>query len=761
MRPVCHFELVETSDYLPRRAQGLLNELGKKDQIQASQVRCVEVKSVGTRVRNTKRFHVVNPTNGTFEFEWAPCGEPNSAWRCGTPKGMIISGKRGEMIFEYTPDVVGVAEAFFRFKIPAQGVDELFLFAGSVVEPRVMLDRTRVDFASHMVGMVEKETIHLVNNEHLPFSFAFDKESVSLGALSDEGKRPVIEISPMSGLLPPNGRTAIEVRFCPSNEKFVNLNVECLIRKKPTPLNLNVKGEGYGIHARLTLEETGGGGGHAIELMPAPAINHVDFGTVHLNEGVTKKVTVLNAGKFNFDYLFDRNTKNPMLMLTGGKTGGTVRKNDRVELNLVFNPVSATTLDGMVLTCTIAGKLEYRLQVAGRGVAPALHFSFVRYDFGPCFINKPGVPPISEETVLRVANHDPLRNISLDCTMEKSRVLEVRHDPCVLSPGEHVDIVLALTPRDQTAYAFPVPFLCNGSSTVTVDVFGRGVPARLELANPSQANVSFGAVREGDEAVRQVRLINRSARALPFELIDEEHLSAGRLEACDVRFFPRHVPALGVKEAVTLELRFAPRRRMAPFNEDLFVYYAGEKRKLLNVAGQSTGMDISLETDTLPFPKVCEGSQLTRKLQLENRGDMPARFRWQVPTFGQHFSISPVEGVVPAGSEFAFEVASSTRASSTTTCASRACGSTSRAARRSCSRASARACRSPTTRCASCSSSRACARRRRRPSRSRTRRRSRGSSRPCSRARTGAATTSCRCRRRARPTSRSRTSRSR
>ena len=518
-----------------------------------------------------------------------------------------------------------------------------------------MLDRTRVDFASHMVGMVEKETIHLVNNEHLPFSFAFDKESVSLGALSDEGKRPVIEISPMSGLLPPNGRTAIEVRFCPSNEKFVNLNVECLIRKKPTPLNLNVKGEGYGIHARLTLEETGGGGGHAIELMPAPAINHVDFGSVHLNEGVTKKVTVLTAGKCPVDYLFDRNTKTPLLRLTGGTTGGTC-KNDRVELNLVFNPVSATTLDGMVLTCTIAGRLEYRLHVAGRGVAPALHFSFVRYDFGPCFINKPGVPPIAEETVLRVANHDPMRNISLDCTMEKSRVLEVRHDPCVLSPGEHVDIVLALTPRDQTAYAFPVPFLCNGSSTVTVDVFGRGVPARLELANPSQANVSFGAVREGDEAVRQVRLINRSARALPFELIDEEHLSAGRLEACDVRFFPRHVPALGVKEAVTLELRFAPRRRMAPFNEDLFVYYAGEKRKLLSVAGQSTGMDISLETDTLPFPKVCEGSQLTRKLQLENRGDMPARFRWQVPTFGQHFSISPVEGVVPAGSELAFDV---------------------------------------------------------------------------------------------------------
>ena len=88
---------------------------------------------------------------------------------------------------------------------------------------------------------------------------------------------------------------------------------------------------------------------------------------------------------------------------------------------------------------------------------------------------------------------------------------------------------------------------------------------------------------------------------------------------------------------------------MATFNEELFVFYAGEKKRLLTVSGQSTGMDVSLETDTLPFPKVCEGSQLTRKLQLENRGDMPARFRWQTPTFGQHFTIAPIEGVVPAG----------------------------------------------------------------------------------------------------------------
>ena len=80
-------------------------------------MRVAELQSKGTRVRNTKRFHVVNPTSSSYEFTWEPLGDPNPAWRCATPKGHILSGKRGEMIFEYTPDAVGVAEAFYRFKV--------------------------------------------------------------------------------------------------------------------------------------------------------------------------------------------------------------------------------------------------------------------------------------------------------------------------------------------------------------------------------------------------------------------------------------------------------------------------------------------------------------------------------------------------------------------------------------------------------------------------------------------------------------------
>lgn len=57
LRPVCHFALQESPDYLQRRQSHLLaNELGQQGlAIEAASVRVLEVVSRGTHVRNTRR----------------------------------------------------------------------------------------------------------------------------------------------------------------------------------------------------------------------------------------------------------------------------------------------------------------------------------------------------------------------------------------------------------------------------------------------------------------------------------------------------------------------------------------------------------------------------------------------------------------------------------------------------------------------------------------------------------------------------------
>lgn len=61
------------------------------------------------------RFYVVNPTNVGYDFSWESQGNPHPAWRCVTQRGMILAGKRGEMVFEYTPDDMEVAEVLRYF----------------------------------------------------------------------------------------------------------------------------------------------------------------------------------------------------------------------------------------------------------------------------------------------------------------------------------------------------------------------------------------------------------------------------------------------------------------------------------------------------------------------------------------------------------------------------------------------------------------------------------------------------------------------
>ena len=46
-------------------------------QIDAS-YQIIEFESLGTKVKNTKRFYVVNPTNQAYEFVWEPIEKPGT-----------------------------------------------------------------------------------------------------------------------------------------------------------------------------------------------------------------------------------------------------------------------------------------------------------------------------------------------------------------------------------------------------------------------------------------------------------------------------------------------------------------------------------------------------------------------------------------------------------------------------------------------------------------------------------------------------------
>ena len=145
-----------------------------------------------------------------------------------------------------------------------------------------------------LIGQGARETLHIVNTEHLPFSFAFEKSSFATGP---GGGESVLSIEPTTGVVGPDSSLPIEIVFSPSLEKHFNFNVELRVRNKPQPLVLNVKGEGYAIHDTLHL---GDANGKLVEISHYTP-TRVDFGLVHINDKIIRQLQITNSGRFNFD----------------------------------------------------------------------------------------------------------------------------------------------------------------------------------------------------------------------------------------------------------------------------------------------------------------------------------------------------------------------------------------------------------------------------------------------------------------------------
>ena len=153
-RPIIHFELPPT-------------QFVKADKEGIADSKVIEFVSLGTNIRNTKRFMTTNPTSQGYEFEWEEVLDEKKkqkpAFRCMTQKGLILSGKKSEMVFEYTPDTVGEHESRWLFKIPSENITQQFLVIGKVSEPNIMFESGKLKFGPLLINGHNKETVKIIN----------------------------------------------------------------------------------------------------------------------------------------------------------------------------------------------------------------------------------------------------------------------------------------------------------------------------------------------------------------------------------------------------------------------------------------------------------------------------------------------------------------------------------------------------------------------------------------------------------------------
>ena len=639
-RPLCHLEL-EESDWLSggRRPPTLTTPGGKPVDPTS---RCIEFESLGTQVRNTRRFFVMNPTNISYKYRWecedgtgAAVAHLSAAFKCIHKEGFVLSGMKSEMVFEYVPDSDQLLESFWRFVIPEHDISVPFILVGHVKEPRVFFDKTFCNFNSLLLDHKGVQSVKLVNKEHIPFVFNFDGKTY--GANEDP---QVVKITPSQGTIPPEGEQTITVEFTPRTERSYNYNAVCLVKKKATRLALNIKGEGFDNHASITMEDERG----TTEVLPG-GLTAIDFGEVHLNEMRQKIVAVTNKGKYPIEYDL-QTAKNRMLTIK--PPHGIVNKGERQEVKFVFQPMSAShVMQDHPVELKIINGPRFNLNVSARGRRPNLNFSLMKMDFGSCFLYRQGALP--NVAVLRLTNEDT-QDISYDAQFDNKPWLEVDAPPTNLAPGQSEEIKIVFMPREMKTYSEVIPFMINGLIVVNVDITGSGHECDIAIANPAQFNYNLGAVKVGTVVDRRIKVKNNSPVLAECSIAN----SVARLAGIDINIRPSEF-SLRPKETIELELSYAPQSRTMPFSEDVKVIISGVEKTLMVVSGSAVGVELKLESDMLFFGAVVANSRAKRVIQLENIGDIGTKWRWAADAFNPDFSVDPVEGFLNPHDEVSLE----------------------------------------------------------------------------------------------------------
>lgn len=516
-----------------------------------------------------------------------------------------------------------------------------FLLIGYAEEPSVYLNQSGVNFKTVMIGRKATEVIKVVNDEKQSFHFAFNAATVEM----DSEGVPVLRISPNSGIVEPNSEVKVEVSFLPTTEKFYNFNLSCNVRKKPTPITINIKGEGYKIHDIVEAELLDG---TTVKLNAGNDKDFlVDFGAVQINEKRCRKFTLFNGGKFNFSFAW----KFSRLINGLGIQPeiGSIQRGEKVACELLFAPNSVISFADINLVCEIQNGKSYNVSVKGSGAKPFLKITPLNLDFGTHFINRGTLSPITK--ILEISNND-----NCEMTVEinsdgETDWIEYEKGLLTLNQGELKQIPFIFYPREPRVFKCTLKVEVNSMQVTEIPVFGEGCDLKIEA---DLQIINFGVVKIGSNNIKTVKIFNKSKIAAPISLGPNSVISNLTSYGCH---FPDFRDLLiKPKSSISIDIKFQPHRRINMFTEEILTEFGGFSRKLFMISGACHGTEVRLENDTLPFGAVFQKSFTSRRLQLQNIGDVGAKFSWDIQKLSPDFSINPREGYILPGMEIPLEV---------------------------------------------------------------------------------------------------------
>ncbi|KAK9888678.1 hypothetical protein WA026_000908 [Henosepilachna vigintioctopunctata] len=367
---------------------------------------------------------------------------------------------------------------------------------GHCREPLVYYEHPYVALETTLIYSPADKEIILKNDEDEGIHFRFKKSTL---VSTDQ---QVLTVSPMSGLMKPKSKNAI--RFSSESSKCGEtiFNVKCLIQYMSIPLQLNVITNVIQVTSSLIY--------FSKEListdMEPNVINVINLGVIIPHKKEELRFELQNTCSVGLYYSWSTEDKLLKTRVQFLQEKGYLTSLHNKKFTIFLTAVRPSVIKNTFLKLHILYGPSYIFRIEASANKPMYSFSFFKYDFGKCIIQKEPMKYYNTELVF--TNHNTM-TVVLENGQSGSSEFVINFKSAKVKPDESITINICFNPTETKSYKEFVPFFVN-SHKLMVKLFGHGVPLALNVFSPSEKFLNFGAVKLGKIVQKSVRILNSS-----------------------------------------------------------------------------------------------------------------------------------------------------------------------------------------------------------------------------------------------------------
>ena len=542
--------------------------------------------------------------------------------RCLREKSTVDPGNVIEIPFEHISSNIGELEYFWNLLVMPFNIQVPFCINAITRDMKVFFKESFLEFGSRPIGSSVSKTVKLFNQEDESVDFSL--ETILHGKY--------LSVDQVSGKIPPLSEKKITITFNSVDEDVFKTTLVWNIAKKISPLSLVVSASGFSEKVKLLLEHQNNNF-QSIENENVALKIHSFF----VDDNYTRKFVISNDGFKECPFKWNLISSGAEIAELTSRSGSV--KGGEKEICVLRLSNHKSGLIDVTATLVLGENKKFNIRFTGECRNPRIGLPNERVTFNSCYPFFDGNKV--EQKVIEIHNSEDT-DFVLEHKPLESAVFSTQFEKEVLPANKSVRLFVYFRPTASGLYNEQLHLLI-GNVSKTVLLEGRCIDYDISVFRDEMRTVRVENVVPGATAVKTVRISNKTGLSVSFNFGPENTIS--EMEKYGIKINSGTSFQLRPKEASNVDISFSPMARVSAFRYSIYAYLPGKSIHLFDITGNSPQVDVYLSTEHVDFGNVVRTCRPIVKLRLENRGDLPARFKWKNEKMSL-FGFEPNEGSI-------------------------------------------------------------------------------------------------------------------